>query len=237
MGLKLSEYMQREPYLAEILRELPQELVQTILIRTYCAGDVIVQRCEEGMDVYIVLEGVCCATCNFVNGERSWFRKKTVGDVFGLQSLGEQRHPFSATIFAKTRCVLAMIPNQTMLQCFGKYPNFTMELTMRVLNRLNFELWRLSECNTYPPYIGVITYLIYAYEFYARSYPAGYEGPVRIIETQKEIAHYICMNVRSLQRVLPTIRDEKLIDLRYGNMSITKEQYERMKKRKLEYFQ
>ena len=76
MGLKLSEYMQRAPYLAEILRELPQELVQTILIRTYCAGDVIVQRCEEGMDVYIVLEGVCCATCNFVNGERSWFRKR-----------------------------------------------------------------------------------------------------------------------------------------------------------------
>lgn len=228
--------MNKRPYLAKMLHELPDELLSTIAIRTYKTGENIIPRCEENKDTYIVLEGVCCSTCNFINGERSWFRKKTVGDVFGLLGSMKQEYAFSATIFAKTRCVLARIPKATMQRCFGHYPAFTVEITQKVVNRLNFELWRMTECNSYQPYAGVITYLIYAYEFYVRSYPEGYEGAVRIIEKQTEIAHYVCVNVRTLQRVLPTIRDEGLIDIRSNRIYITREHYERLKKRKSEYF-
>lgn len=223
--------------MAKMLGELPGELLDTIAVRTYNAGENIIFRCEENLDTYIVLEGVCCSTCNFISGERSWFRKKTVGDVFGLLGSMEKEYAFSATIFAKTKCVLARIPNATMRQCFGHYPAFTREITQKVVNRLNHELWRMTECNSYQPYAGIVTYLIYAYEFYARSYPEGYRGPVKIIEKQTEIAHYVCINVRTLQRVLPIIRDEGLIDIRSNRIYITREHYERLKERKNEYFQ
>jgi len=234
--MTIHDYMKKQNSLNTMLSELPQELLDTITCREYAAGETVMQHCEENTDTFIVLTGVCCATCNLINGERSWFRKKTVGDVFGLLGALRQEYTFSSTIFAKTKSVLARIPCSTVQQCFGVYPVFTRELTLKVVNRLNHELWRLSECNSYPPYAGLVSYLIYAYEFYAKSYPDDYEGPVRIIETQAEIAHYVCINVRTLQRVLPTIRDEGLIEIRSNRIYISREHYEKLKRRKDEYF-
>ena len=234
--VKIQDYMKNTPFLVGILGELPEELLNTISIRSYEAGETVIPRCEECKDSYIVLEGVCCSTSNFINGERGWFRKKTVGDVFGLLGILEHEYPFRATIFAKTKCVMARIPHDTMLRCFGVYPAFTKEIAKKVVNRLNHEMWRVTECNSYPPYIGVVTYLIYAYEFYSQSYPEGYEGPVKIIEKQTEIAHYVCMNVRTLQRILPVIRDEGLISMRSNGIYITREHYEKLKNRKNDFF-
>ena len=124
-----------------------------------------------------------------------------------------------------------------MARCFGYYPRFTLEISQKVVNRLNHELWKMEECHTYPLYIALVTYLIYSYQFYVRCYPEGYSGPVKIIEKQSEIAHYIGVNVRTLQRVLPTVHSEGLIDLRAGKIYISLEHYERLRKRKIEYFQ
>ena len=78
---KIRDYMKKASYLQDMLRELPDELLDTIIIRTYSAGEYIMKRCEENRDTYIVLSGVCCSTCNFISGERDWFRKKTASDV------------------------------------------------------------------------------------------------------------------------------------------------------------
>ena len=152
--------MKYRPRVAELLSELPDELLDTILIRHYKADDIIISHCEHNTDTYLILSGVCCSTCNFISGERVWYRRATVDDVFGVLGMFEQHHSFSATIFAKTNATLAMIPAATMQQCFARYPRFTQEISQRAINRLNFELWRISECNSYPPYAGTIPYLI-----------------------------------------------------------------------------
>lgn len=234
--MTIKDCMEKYSFLRDILSELTPEELETVSIRSYAAGEAVLQRCEENADTFIVLSGVCCATCNLINGERGWFRKKTVGDVFGLLGALRQEHDFSSTIFAKTPCVLARIPCTTVKQCFGVYPQFTREITLKVANRLNNALWQLSECNSYTPYAGLVTYLIYAYEFYLRDKPEGYRGAVLIPETQAEIAHFVCINVRTLQRVLPDIRNEGLITVRSNRIYIDPRQYERLKTRKAEYF-
>ena len=234
--LHIRDYMKYRPRVAELLSELPDELLDTILIRHYKADDIIISHCEHNTDTYLILSGVCCSTCNFISGERVWYRRATVDDVFGVLGMFEQHHSFSATIFAKTNVTLAMIPAATMQQCFARYPRFTQEISQRAINRLNFELWRISECNAYPPYAGTITYLIYAYEFYVRTCSPGFQGPVKIIEKRQEIAHYIGITVRTLQRILPIIREEGLIEIRRESIYIDREHYERLKQRKSEYF-
>ena len=201
--------MKYRPRVAELLSELPDELLDTILIRHYKADDIIISHCEHNTDTYLILSGVCCSTCNFISGERVWYRRATVDDVFGVLGMFEQHHSFSATIFAKTNATLAMIPAATMQQCFARYPRFTQEISQRAINRLNFELWRISECNAYP---------------------------VKIIEKRQEIAHYIGITVRTLQRILPIIREEGLIEIRRESIYIDREHYERLKQRKSEYF-
>ncbi|MBU5626142.1 Crp/Fnr family transcriptional regulator [Oscillibacter sp. MSJ-2] len=239
--MEIREYMDRDPSIAAILHELPEELLSTIRIRRYQPGDVVIQRCEdpESTATYIILEGVCCSTCNFKNGEQVWFRKATVHDVFGLYGNFKSRHTycdFSATIFAKTPSVLAMIPQSTVRLCFSRYVDFTNELTGRTLARLNDGLWRLSECNNYPPYAGVITYLIYAYEFYRRCYPLDYDGAVKIPEKRTEIANFMCINVRTLQRILPQLKAEDLILIQSGSIYIDPPRYEALKERQEQCF-
>ena len=81
-----------------------------------------------------------------------------------------------------------------------------------------------------------MSYLIYAYEFYVRTCSPGFQGPVKIIEKRQEIAHYIGITVRTLQRILPIIREEGLIEIRRESIYIDREHYERLKQRKSEYF-
>ena len=44
------------------------------------------------------------------------------------------------------------------------------------------------------------------------------------------------MNVRTLQRILPVIRDEGLISMRSNRIYITREHYEKLKNRKNDFF-
>lgn len=195
MCLDIRSYMKRKPDLADMLGKLPENVLDSI-IRTYRPGEVIIRRCEGGCDTFYILQGVCCSTCNFVSGGRIWFRKATVGDVFGLCASfhGVPDDSFSATVLAKFNTVLAVFPQALVHESFRKYPLFAEKITGSVLKRLNNQLWHLSECNFYPALIGIITYFIYAYEFYLRTYSAGYTGPVKIPEKRQEIAQFMGMN-------------------------------------------
>ena len=52
--LHIRDYMKYRPRVAELLSELPDELLDTILIRHYKADDIIISHCEHNTDTYLI---------------------------------------------------------------------------------------------------------------------------------------------------------------------------------------
>ncbi len=238
MKMDIRSYMKYNPKLADLLSCLPEHVVDTIPVRTYRPGEIIIRWGEGACDTFYIIRGVCCSTCNFVSGDKVWYRKATVGDIFGLNGvLNTSKYEMkSGEILTKTKVVLAVFSQELVHESFRKYPLFAEKITGSILRRLNDETWRQSECSFYPAYMGIITYLIFAYEFYLRTYSAGYTGSVKILEQRKEIAEFMGMNVRTLQRYLPVIVKEGLVKMHSKYIYIDAAHYEALKKRKMEYF-
>lgn len=228
--MDINDAMIRYPWLKDILHELPEEMLELIKIKTYKTQDVIIEHCEESYYTYIILEGICCSSQDMKNGTRFILRKATVGDVVGFMNVYGKNRDFSAQILARTKVIAARLPRTLMQACFGTYPDFSTTMSYRVIDRLQSFLSLISECNNYPSYLSLITYLEYNYLFYLRSYPDQFTGPVRIMESRQNISDFLGIDVRSVQRLLARIKEEQLVTIPSRSIYINQAQYQALRK-------
>lgn len=234
--MKIGDAMERFSWLKEILHELPPELLEQIQIQHFKPNSTIVEHCESNYYTIIILEGVCCTCQNTENGTQFVLRKATVGDVVGFAGIYQDRPAFSACILARTQVTAAILPRPLVLECLGKYPSFSIHISRRVILCLQSMVNLLSECNNYPSYLGLATYLEYNYLFYAKLYPENYSGKIQVMESRKNIADFLGVDVRSVQRLLGRMKKEGFVSTSSRNIYIEKRQYEMLQKLRYDWF-
>ncbi len=234
--MELSDAITKYPWLQELLHELPQTMLDSIKIQSYAPHDTIMEHCEKHYYSYIILEGVCSSSQTTQNGTQFTLRKATVGDVIGFMNVYPEAMDFEASISARTKVVAALLPKPLMQSCFGTYHDFSVNMSKRVINRLQSLITLVSECNNSPSYIGLAIYLEYNYQFYLKSYPEHFDGPVKIRESRQNISDFLGINVRSIQRFLAKMKEEQLISITSHSIYINKLQYEALQKIHINWF-
>jgi CRP-like cAMP-binding protein len=224
--MDIRDYMNNMPTLAAMLQELPSEIVDRIKIVHLKAGDAVIEHCESNAYVYVILKGVCFTLDKFASGKRIILHKSTVSDVIGFSSIFELQNDFQASIFAKTQVTLAVIPLGLVKTCFGNYRGFSVEITSSVMRRLHSTIQLLSECNTYPLKLGLVTYLIHAYRFYMRQHTQSFNGEVKVLESRSDLANFLGVDVRSIHRAISSLRDFGYIIVKSGHIYISRIHYE-----------
>ena len=73
-------------------------------------------------------------------------------------------------------------------------------------------------------------YLDYLYGVYLGCYPEGYQGPVRLWETQSEIAQSIRRDPRSVARIIQKLREAGCIGVERGKVVITSAQRQTLRR-------
>lgn len=224
MGIET--YMKQIPELMKLLEELPPEALDRIQVRDYQVNDYLIRSgCYEN-NIYIILQGVCDIARPNDTGVMISNYKISNMDVTGLselyQPLPAKRY---ASVIAKTPVTAAVIPSDILMTCFGKYQYFTVQLNLLVINRLHRSIGLFAECNNYPLYESVVTYLIYAYHFYKRQYALDYYGLVKINESRQEMADTIGVDVRSINRVIEKLKTEDYVKIIRGKIHIDKTRF------------
>lgn len=236
MCVEILDAIKRFPWLKEILHEFSREQLAQIKLRRFKPNDMMLEHCGTNYYTFILLSGVCCTCQNLENGVRFVLRKATVGDVVGFAGIYHETLETPAQIVARTSVTAAVLPQPLVQECFGKYPDFSMQISQRVIKRLQSLVNLFSECNNYPSYLGLVTYLEYNYRFYAKSYPAHYDGQVRIVESQKNIADFLGVDIRSVQRLLARMKEEGLVSVSSRNLYIDQAQHRALQELRCNWF-
>ncbi len=108
-----------------------QKLEESCRWHEFREGDKVVQKGEDGREVYFITSGNA-HVLNFASSGRVIdFASLGPGDFFGELAAIDAR-PRSATVVAKTPCRMASLEHQDFMELVTSYP----EITTTVLNRL-----------------------------------------------------------------------------------------------------
>lgn len=224
--MNLQQYINQNPQLRDWLEELPEEILSEIAVRQYAPNDYLITSGRYDHNVYIILEGVChIARANDAGVVITYYKISTM-DVIGLAELHSDRPQRRiANVVAKTEVTAAVIPGEVIMHCLGRYPLFSLRINQQVIQRLHESIGLYAECNNYPLYSSVVTYLKYAYHFYHRQFPPDYTGPVKINESRQEIADIIGVDIRSVNRTVEKLKREGFIKVVRGKIHIDHDEY------------
>lgn len=221
--------------LFEVLKEIPKsEIENNIEIIKYNKGDIIIEKERHGNELFIILEGVCNVIRQFETGISVIFYRVTNYDVIGFNELiGEHSRMREANVIAQTNVVVVCIERNTFLKWCSSYPTFSISICSRIIARLHETIKLFAECNSYPIYLSVVSYLLFAYAFYLRQniFSTGDNSivkTVKINETRREMAELIGVDVRSINRVIESLKNSEVITIIKGKINIDKCQYEKL---------
>lgn len=217
------------PWLKDILKELSSDVLNRVIYRKYAQNEIIINECLENTTVFIILSGVTGTEQTTETGSQLVTRKAASGDVIGLSGALSGEPEFSSRIFAKTTVEAVLIPLDLARDSFGKYPHLAAEMTRRVINRLHGLIDLISHCNNYPSYYALIYFLIVEYRIYSRSFPPEFGDPVEIIERRADIASFLGVNYRSLQRCITKLKHQGLLTVRSKKLYIDRKQYNNLR--------
>ncbi|WP_298029433.1 Crp/Fnr family transcriptional regulator [uncultured Dysosmobacter sp.] len=224
--MTIQDAMIKYPWLHEILRELPDEMISQVKVRRFKPNDTMIKDCCNNHYTFIILDGICYTHQTSETGDQFTLRKATAGDVVGFFGIYPNKADFDAAIYAKTTLEAAILPNSLVTQCFGTYPAFSANISRCVIERLHALVNLLSVCTNSPSHLAIITYLEYNYIFYAKSYPKSYSGPIEILESRQNIADFLGIDIRSVYRLLKKLTDDGLVSISNRKLYIDRQQYE-----------
>ncbi|GHV95092.1 hypothetical protein AGMMS50293_14120 [Spirochaetia bacterium] len=220
--MTIHQYMKTEKELWGILRELPMEVLDQIEIKSWKTGDFLIKKGQYDNNLYIILKGVCDIIRSFDTGISLIYYKISKLDIIGFTELVGPPIMREADVVARTEVTAALIPQKIIQACFGKYQIFSVQIALRIINRLHNSIGLFAECNNYSVNLSVVTYLLHAYYFYKRQYSENYDGPVKIFDSRQEMADLIGIDIRSVNRVITKLKNNSFLKIIKGKIHIDK---------------
>lgn len=224
--MNINNYIKCHPYLTQLFEEIPEDERENMAIRQYTPNQVIIEKGSSCESLFIILNGVCDVMNELETGVTVCNYKLSQWDVTGFSEIISDVHARIATVTARTPVLVLTIPKGSLLAWFGTYPHFTKQLTFTVLNKLHVSLKVSAECKSYPLRINMISFLIHSYDLYRRNYIEHYTGSIKFLESRQLLSQFLGVDVRSVNRIIESLKNEGLISIVRGKIHISTAQYE-----------
>lgn len=224
--MDINNYLKSHPQLLNLFSEIPTEELKQIAIQHYSANEMLIQRGSQDTNLYVIIHGLCDVLNELETGIMICNYRIASLDVIGFAEIITDNSPRVATIVARTPVTAAVIPKEAIQRWFGSYPHFTKNLTSSIVNRLHRCMAVMAECRSYSLRTNLISYLIHTYDLYSKTYPNTYKGAIKINESRQMMSEFIGVDVRSINRILETLKSEELICVIRGKIHILPLQYE-----------
>jgi CRP-like cAMP-binding protein len=134
-----------------LFRDLPPQILSRIksrcLCRYYGPEESIVGHLDTSDDVYFLLTGAARVTIRALDGKAVTFRELTAGGMFGEYAAIDGR-PRSATVEARTDCLVASIPAVAFRELLETEPRVAKKLLEHFVSEIRELTTRVFEFST-----------------------------------------------------------------------------------------
>lgn len=199
-----------------LTQEARAKLKRRCAWRRYEPGEPIVDHLDESKDVYFVTVGEVRAILYSVSGKAVTFTDVGPGAVFG-EIAAIDGLPRSASIEARTQCILASMPAPVFLDILQSEPSVTLTLLYQLAGRVRTLTTRVYEFSTL-----AVSNRIHA-ELLRIAGQVPHEGNVALIKsapTHAEIASRVSTHREAVSRELSRLAQLGLIEQRGRVMMI-----------------
>lgn len=218
----------RNRYLKELFDYMPDGIVEELIYEEVKSGRYILRAGMPSDMVYIILSGKIMGVDHQRMGRVYYFMDFTKMYIIGDFEIFADISEYCVSICAAKDCKLLKIPA-------GAYMNWIRHDENALFLRMkNIMATLTSERIVDREYIfmnckeRLVDYLVKSYE----NGQTDNQGRHRVMKTQAELADRIGYNVRSIQRSIASLEKEERISNANGKITLTKEQFLRLKQYK-----
>ena len=207
--------------LTDFTEHMPEPIRRRAVKRTFRPGDILIQKSEPASRVYLLVDGTTRVSNEFESGQRYTFSRNTAPQILGeLEVLGHQPR-YATTNEAMTPCTVYALPPTA----FYDWMRSDCEFAIYVAELLASKMYPTASEN------GKIKFLpsTQRLEAYLLERLGGIETDLFVLHTSRQqIADDIGTSVKTVNRGVAKLKEEGLITLTHGKITLTRAQQQRI---------
>jgi CRP-like cAMP-binding protein len=204
--VEISEILENDAAIYEIMRQCPYEIMRKIAIREYKANDFILNQGEIHPFMYIVLEGELGIYVESEFGKKYYLNTYRKGNYIGeLEMFGN--HPYISSVEARTDVKLLEISRDDFIKWVKMDKNLN-EYFIRTLCDSTYTLCSNMGTNTlYSLKSRICKFLI------DQLVNNGQTEKMKIFVRTETLGEYMAVTQRSVNRILKQLKDSEIIEI------------------------
>ena len=217
----IQQLIKMNPALEKDVKDMPPNISDRLLVKKYKKGSLVQQKNTKIEYFGIVVLGEIRLISEFQNGTIKWIENnKSICYVGEVALLAGETHT-SVTITAETDCTIAYLPIDSFYYWIGVDNHFLQILVKNVAQKLYFTSYFHGEINYHSSKFTVLKYI----QQQTKKHEITEDG-MTIEKTRKQISEEIGMSLKTLNRNIAFLKENKIIEIYKGKIHVTKGGYQ-----------
>lgn len=211
------------PEIEKYINNIPENIRDKFSLITYSPNTIIHQKDTYIKSLGIVLKGSIKVISEFENGSVYMIERNDAICFIGEVTLLSGNEKSSVAIECVTECVVAYISKDDFNYWVNNDNNFLKILCTDISRKLYLASYDKGEYIFYPSKYTLLKFIK------KTAHKMGIENSdnIKITKTRQEISEEIGITLKTLNRTISGLRDEKVIDIEKGKIKVSREQYEK----------
>jgi len=224
--MTFDEVLEKVPKLKDYLKNMPKELKNKFVVKVHPPGTIIHDQNTELNVFGIVASGEHRVINLFDNGNIFMIEKNEPIDFIGEVTILAGMPKTSVTIETITESIIMYIPRKDFEEWIKKDIHFLTLVSQKVALKLYRSSSNRGAKLFYPPHFLLLDYLLQ----FAQKEKIQKDRTIIIKKTREELYEEIGVSVKTINRTIPKLKEDGVISIVKGKISMSYEQYKLAKK-------
>lgn len=224
--MTFDEVLEKVPKLKDYLKNMPKELKNKFVVKVHPPGTIIHDQNTELNVFGIVASGEHRVINLFDNGNIFMIEKNEPIDFIGEVTILAGMPKTSVAIETITESIIMYIPRKDFEEWIKKDIHFLTLVSQKVALKLYRSSSNRGAKLFYPPHFLLLDYLLQ----FAQKEKIQKDQTIIIKKTREELYEEIGVSVKTINRTIPKLKEDGVISIVKGKISMSYEQYKLAKK-------
>lgn len=229
--MTFDEVLEKVPELKGYLINMPKELKSKFIVKVHPPGTIIHDQHTELNIFGIVASGEHRVINLFENGNIFMIEKNEPIDFIGEVTILAGMPKTSVTIETITESIIMYISRKDFEEWIKKDIHFLTLVSQKVALKLYRSSSNRGAKLFYPPHFVLLDYLIH----FLRKEKIQKGETIILKKTREELHEELGISVKTINRTIPKLKEDGVISITKGKISMTYEQY-RLAKKTIKYY-